>query len=453
MPAHGNSTHGMVNTEGWGAGLALKVRDLPYYQVAPAGIIQVEYYLQPSNEQIWYDLSRIDCSPNADPMDPYFCPLIAGGIKLSIRDQDPTPDCPHAACMADGSCHNVYTKHGTWWGEPSFHCHLNIDIEVETCTEGVGPQTFDHRAPKPEDDKPSEPKPVEPTRTSVSTRPMPVEPVPTEAESPIRSTVLSRPVEPITVYSTVLKPTTIWNTLMKTITVHHTHEASPPVYSALGETTDVYSPPRFSTPIYSAPIESTPEVPAPDYTAVYSSPTWPTPVYAAPEYSAPVESPWLYSEPTYPAPTSVYSVPPEPTREYSIPIDFTPEYSSPVYFPPIEPSAVYSPPGENTPIYSSPVYPIPPASTPVYSAPVYSAPINPLVVSPDGTCGGSTGYTCKGNPGGQCCSEWGYCGASEDYCNAKSQLEFGLGKQDNTAPEYTAPISISPNGSCGEKAG
>lgn len=37
-------------------------------------------------------------------------------------------------------------------------------------------------------------------------------------------------------------------------------------------------------------------------------------------------------------------------------------------------------------------------------------------ISPDGTCGADTGYTCLGSSFGSCCSWAGYCGTSEAYC-------------------------------------
>jgi hypothetical protein len=50
VPGNGGSViHGMLNTELLGGGISLKMRDLPYYTVAPAGIIQVEYHLEPTN--------------------------------------------------------------------------------------------------------------------------------------------------------------------------------------------------------------------------------------------------------------------------------------------------------------------------------------------------------------------------------------------------------------------
>lgn len=48
-------------------------------------------------------------------------------------------------------------------------------------------------------------------------------------------------------------------------------------------------------------------------------------------------------------------------------------------------------------------------------------------VSPDLTCGntgaGTKGYTCSDN---LCCSQYGYCGNSTDYCATGCQEQFGL---------------------------
>ncbi|CAK7201542.1 hypothetical protein SEUCBS139899_004248 [Sporothrix eucalyptigena] len=41
-----------------------------------------------------------------------------------------------------------------------------------------------------------------------------------------------------------------------------------------------------------------------------------------------------------------------------------------------------------------------------------------LQVSPDGTCGGTTGFTCEGSAAGPCCSPHGYCGSGDAYCGS-----------------------------------
>jgi hypothetical protein len=53
--------------------LSLKIRDLPYYAVAPAGIIQVEYHLEQSAGAMWYDLSAVDCNLMVGPEDAMYC--------------------------------------------------------------------------------------------------------------------------------------------------------------------------------------------------------------------------------------------------------------------------------------------------------------------------------------------------------------------------------------------
>jgi hypothetical protein len=137
---HGSLTHYMVNTEHLGSGMTLKLRDYPEYRTAPAGILQVEYHFEPSTNSIWYDMSAVDCDHSHGPEQPSFCPLLAGGIKLHVPGAD-TVRCPPAWCDNNG-CNNVYTEHGTWPGEPTFRCHIGVDVVIETCVEGVGPQTF-----------------------------------------------------------------------------------------------------------------------------------------------------------------------------------------------------------------------------------------------------------------------------------------------------------------------
>ncbi|KAI4743487.1 glycoside hydrolase [Aureobasidium sp. EXF-12298] len=47
-------------------------------------------------------------------------------------------------------------------------------------------------------------------------------------------------------------------------------------------------------------------------------------------------------------------------------------------------------------------------------------------ISKDGTCGGYNGYTCAGSAFGSCCSQYGYCGSSADYCStANCAPKFG----------------------------
>jgi hypothetical protein len=140
----GSVIHLMVNTEVLGGGMALKVRDKPYYQVAPAGIIQVEYNLEPSHNAFWYDLSAVDCVKDVGPENPGYCPLIGGGIQLSL----PGSDCPQAGC-ANNICSNTYMDHGSWQDEPSFRCNAGADLFVEMCTESTGSNPPPNNAPPP----------------------------------------------------------------------------------------------------------------------------------------------------------------------------------------------------------------------------------------------------------------------------------------------------------------
>lgn len=45
--------------------------------------------------------------------------------------------------------------------------------------------------------------------------------------------------------------------------------------------------------------------------------------------------------------------------------------------------------------------------------------------SPDGTCGGDTGFTCKDSGFGDCCSQYHWCGSSKVHCGAGCEAGFG----------------------------
>lgn len=161
---HGSSVHGMVDTEFLGGGgMSLKIRDYPKYRLAPAGIVQVEYYFEATKNKLWYDLSVINCDRFIGPKYPSFCPLIGGGIKMYVTGAE-TARCPPAWC-SQGKCENTYDRVGNWLGEPTFHCDAGVDLVLETCTEGVGPRTFQDiplYPPLPE----SEPVPQGPLQVS-----------------------------------------------------------------------------------------------------------------------------------------------------------------------------------------------------------------------------------------------------------------------------------------------
>jgi len=63
-----------------------------------------------------------------------------------------------------------------------------------------------------------------------------------------------------------------------------------------------------------------------------------------------------------------------------------------------------------------------------------------LVITTDGHCG--DGFTCVGSAFGQCCSEHGWCGDSEEHCGPKCQQPFGKcagsGSSSSTAPTSPA---------------
>jgi hypothetical protein len=71
------------------------------------------------------------------------------------------------------------------------------------------------------------------------------------------------------------------------------------------------------------------------------------------------------------------------------------------------------------------------------------------VLSPDGSCGGTKGYTCSQ---GTCCSKSGYCGTGESFCLASlgCQQPFTLGRCLSGNP--TGPV-MSPDGTCGGSKG
>jgi hypothetical protein len=70
--------------------------------------------------------------------------------------------------------------------------------------------------------------------------------------------------------------------------------------------------------------------------------------------------------------------------------------------------------------------------------------------SPDGTCGGTNGYTCKGSAYGSCCSIYQFCGSTSDYCEAQNCVPgFGNceGNGTSTVPQPPAHTPCS-SGSC-----
>ncbi|OJD37641.1 carbohydrate esterase family 4 protein [Diplodia corticola] len=61
-----------------------------------------------------------------------------------------------------------------------------------------------------------------------------------------------------------------------------------------------------------------------------------------------------------------------------------------------------------------------------------------LKVSTDGTCGGTTGFTCTGSTFGDCCSAAGWCGSTSDYCGTGCNSEFGTCGTSSVTPSSPA---------------
>ncbi|KAF2164361.1 hypothetical protein M409DRAFT_37061, partial [Zasmidium cellare ATCC 36951] len=70
--------------------------------------------------------------------------------------------------------------------------------------------------------------------------------------------------------------------------------------------------------------------------------------------------------------------------------------------------------------------------------------------SPDGRCGRDNGqFVC---PPGYCCSNWGYCGSNSTFCGQGCQDDFGFCAPSSTAPSG-AERTYSPIGLCGLENG
>jgi hypothetical protein len=157
IPAYSTYSHNMEARS-----VSLKFRDLPYYEVAPAGIYQAEYKVVGDGSVIYYDSSLIDCNQHPDPTLPMYCPLASGGIRMYTSGDEAM--CPVADCQLPGPCMNTYLTRGSWFGEPSFACPIQHDIFVEFCTVNDGQPSIDmYRYPdsggRPLEDYPSTVRP------------------------------------------------------------------------------------------------------------------------------------------------------------------------------------------------------------------------------------------------------------------------------------------------------
>ena len=107
------------------------------------------------------------------------------------------------------------------------------------------------------------------------------------------------------------------------------------------------------------------------------------------------------------------------------------------------------------------------SSAPIPSPTSNSTVPTPTAVSTNGACGPSNGFSCAGSAFGDCCSEYGFCGATTLYCDAGCNPLFGkcssAGSNSTTPISNTTPTASlttsssiptptlikSPNGSCG----
>ncbi|KAH9877408.1 hypothetical protein IAQ61_002774 [Plenodomus lingam] len=141
VPSGGFVIHQLLNTDGAQGGMSIKVRDVPEYRVAPAGILQAEYNLHSSaTGTLWYDLSLVDCDKGAEATSPRFCPLIQGGVKMFVPGHE-HKGCRTASCDHTG-CKNAYLESGPKPGDPTLSCDAGADIHFETCVNSVGPMTI-----------------------------------------------------------------------------------------------------------------------------------------------------------------------------------------------------------------------------------------------------------------------------------------------------------------------
>ncbi|KAH6868812.1 hypothetical protein BKA58DRAFT_201282 [Alternaria rosae] len=65
-----------------------------------------------------------------------------------------------------------------------------------------------------------------------------------------------------------------------------------------------------------------------------------------------------------------------------------------------------------------------------------------LVTTTDGSCGGTSGFTCVGFADGECCSQYGYCGKTTDYCGTGCNPLFG-NCAGSSGASSAAPVSSS----------
>jgi len=74
-------------------------------------------------------------------------------------------------------------------------------------------------------------------------------------------------------------------------------------------------------------------------------------------------------------------------------------------------------------------------------------------LSPDGSCGKTNKYKCKGSSFGDCCSSSGFCGSSTAHCGSGCQLTYGTCVAITSTASPPKPTNISIDGTCGGTKG
>lgn len=64
-------------------------------------------------------------------------------------------------------------------------------------------------------------------------------------------------------------------------------------------------------------------------------------------------------------------------------------------------------------------------------------------LSPDGRCGGSSGYHCNGFGAGSCCGASGWCGSSPVHCGSGCQTLFGVCKNSSSSATVPSKSKVS----------
>lgn len=79
------------------------------------------------------------------------------------------------------------------------------------------------------------------------------------------------------------------------------------------------------------------------------------------------------------------------------------------------------------------------------TAGLLSASFANAAISTDGSCGGTSKYTCQGSSYGNCCSQYGWCGSSDAHCKAGCNSAFGTctGSTPTTIKSSTQPAPTS----------